>query len=67
MLNEKALQNEQLKKEVNEKSVGGQWFDKLEEITKSMKEIADEKTDLEELYIKAHAETSKYRSIMIEA
>jgi len=51
-----------LKWEITEKSHGGQRFDKLEEITKSMKEIADEKTELEELYIKAHAETSKFRS-----
>ena len=67
LLNEKSIHNEQLKKELSEKSVGGQRFDKLEEITKSLKEIADEKTELEELYIKSYAETSKYRSQMIEA
>ena len=66
-LAEKALLNEQLKKEINEKSVGGQRFDKLEEVTKNIKEIADEKTELEELYIKAYAEVSKYRSLTVEA
>ncbi len=56
-----------MKWEVLEKASGGYWFDKLEEITKSLKEIADEKTELEEIYIKAHAETTKYRALMIES
>jgi len=66
-LHDKAIHNEQLKREVTEKSNGGNRFDKLEELSKNIKEIAEEKTELEELYIKAHAETTKYRSVMIEA
>jgi hypothetical protein len=49
------------------KLAGGIKFDKLEEYSKNLTTIGDEKTELEELYIKSHAEIVKHHSRLIEA
>jgi O-succinylbenzoate synthase len=68
ILRDKALHNQQLIMELEHSGPGGNGdISKLEELSKNIDEIATEKTELEELYLKTHTEIVTFRSSLIEA
>ena len=60
-LREKSLQVEQLKQELHAKTASGISMARAEEISKALQDLADEKSDVEEKYIKIYAEINDMR------
>ena len=60
-LREKGLQVEQLKQELHAKTASGISMARAEEISKALQDIANEKSDVEEKYIKIYSEMNDMR------